>query len=122
MGKEEKIVQEMTRLGTYDPAFDPSIKDLCTLERERSRMRKEWKTTADPGKPPSFTHPLYAEIKSLGKEINKLRSDLGLVPVGLTRLRSRAVPQGETAPPPASGNAAFGELLNTLRGKANGQP
>lgn len=120
MGRKEKIIQDMERLGIYDPAFLPSIDDLCTCEREISAARKEWKATAESGKRPSFTHPLYETIKSLRKDINKLRDDLGLVPKGLQRLRRQAAPTGDSAPPPSSGNAAFSELLTTMRNQANG--
>lgn len=120
MSRETEIRAQMERLGTYDSAFDQAIKDLCILERERSAARKEWKATAVPGKRPSFDHPLYSVIRALGKDIDKQRDALGLVPKGLDSLRRRAAPPSESAPPPSSGNTAFGELLTAMRDKANG--
>lgn len=41
--KEQKYTEAMKRLGIYDPAFDSTIKQLATLEREQGRVRDEWK-------------------------------------------------------------------------------
>ena len=43
MTKEQKYTETMKRLGIYDPAFDDTIRQLATLEREQSRTRDEWK-------------------------------------------------------------------------------
>lgn len=121
MAKEDTYKQQLITLGVYDPAFDGAIHVLCIQERELSRAMKAWKATApSPKEPPSITDPLYAEISKLRRDILARQDALGLTPKGLQRLRRQSVPQSETAPPPSSGNAAFGELLNTLRGKANG--
>lgn len=121
MGREQTIIQQMKDLGIYDEAFLPSIKDLCTYERERSAMRKEWKNTAEPGKRPSFTHPIYEAIKSLNKDINKLRSDLGLVPAGLQRLRKNAAPSTSEATPTAgTPNKGFAALMDSIREASRG--
>ena len=122
MAKEAQYKQQLQSLGVYDPAFDGAIHVLCIQERELSRAMKAWKTTAGKDAAPSITDPLYAEISKLRRDILARQDALGLTPKGLQRLRRQAVPPSETAPPPASGNAAFGELLNTLRGKANGKP
>ena len=47
MTKEQKYIEEMKRLGIYDPAFDPTIKQLATLEREQGRVRDEWSAPMD---------------------------------------------------------------------------
>lgn len=122
MAKETQYKQHLRSLGVYDPAFDGAIHVLCIQERELSRAMKAWKATAGKDGAPSITDPLYAEISKLRRDILARQDALGLTPKGLQRIRRQAIPQSETAPPPASGNAAFGELLNTLRGKANGQP
>lgn len=122
MAKEAQYKKQLQSLGVYDPAFDGAIHVLCIQERELSRAMKAWKATVGKDKAPSITDPLYAEISKLRRDILARQDALGLTPKGLQRLRRQAVPPSETAPPPASGNAAFGELLNTLRGKANGQP
>lgn len=41
--KEQKYTETMKRLGIYDPAFDDTIRQLATLEREQGRVRDEWK-------------------------------------------------------------------------------
>ena len=116
MGREQTIIQQMKDLGIYDEAFLPSVKDLCTSERERSAMRKEWRATAEPGKRPSFEHPLYAEIKSLSRDINKLRNELGLVPAGLQRLRKNAAPaSSDAAPVTGTANQGFANLMNRIQ-------
>ena len=122
MAKETQYKQQLQSLGVYDPAFDGAIHVLCIQERELSRAMKAWKATAGKDEAPLITDPLYAEISKLRRDILARQDALGLTPKGLQRLRRQAVPPSETTPPPASGNAAFGELLNTLRGKANGQP
>lgn len=122
MAKEAQYKQQLQSLGVYDPAFDGAIHVLCIQERELSRAMKAWKATAGRDAAPSITDPLYAEISKLRRDILARQDALGLTPKGLQRLRRQAVPPSETTPPPASGNAAFCELLNTLRGKANGKP
>ena len=123
MAKEQVYKQQLQSLGVYDPAFDGAIHILCIQERELSRAMKAWKATAPSSKDaPSITDPLYAEISKLRRDILARQDALGLTPKGLQRLHRQAAPQSETAPPPASGNAAFGELLNTFRTQANGKP
>lgn len=127
MAKEAQYKQQLQNLGVYDPAFDSAIHVLCIQERELSRAMKVWAATAPIGengkkKAPLITEPVYQEIAKLRRDILARQDALGLTPKGLQRLRRQAAAQSETAPPPASGNAAFSELLNGLRGKANGQP
>lgn len=120
MGRKEKIIQDMERLGTYEPAYLPAIDDLVTRERERSAIRKEWKATAAPGKRPSFEHPLYAEIKIANRDINKQRYDLGLVPKGLQAMRNRSVPtSADAAPIAGTPNQGFAALMNKLQETAH---
>ena len=123
MAKEDTYKQQLISLGVYDPAFDGAIHILCIQERELSRAMKAWKATASsPKDAPSIADPLYAEISKLRRDILARQDALGLTPKGLQRLRRQAVPHSETAPPPASGNAAFGELLSTFRAQTNGNP
>lgn len=77
----------MQELGIYSPAFDGEIHQLCILERELSRARKEWKRTAPDGKTPSFTHELYGVITQIQREILTRREDLGLTPKALKRVK-----------------------------------
>lgn len=122
MGRKEKIIQDMVRLGTYEDAYLPSIDDLVTRERERSAIRKAWKSTAPPGMRPSFEHPLYAEIKIANRDIDKLRNELGLVPAGLQRLRKNAAPaSSEAAPTTGTPNQGFAALMNSIQEAAHGK-
>lgn len=120
MSKETQYKQQLLALGIYDEAFDGAIHVLCIMERELSRAMKAWKATVPKDQAPSITDPLYAEISRLRRDILARQDALGLTPKGLQRFRRHAAPQSETAPPPSSGNAAFGELLSALRDKANG--
>lgn len=120
MAKEQTYKQQLINLGVYDPAFDGAIHVLCIQERELSRAMKAWKATAEKDEAPSITDPLYAEISKLRRDILARQDALGLTPKGLQRLRRQAAPTSESAPPPASGNAAFSELLTSMRNQANG--
>ena len=121
MSKETQYRQQLQALGIYDPAFDGAIHILCIQERELSRAMKAWKATAAKDEAPSITDPLYAEISKLRKDILARQDALGLTPKGLQRLRRQAAPPSESAPAPASGNTAFGDLLSAMRDKANGR-
>lgn len=120
MSKETQYADQLRSLGVYDPAFDGAIHVLCIQERELSRAMKAWKATAATGQSPSITEPIYAEISKLRRDILARQDALGLTPKGLQRLRKQMVPAGDTAPPPASGNQALAQVLNTIRGKHNG--
>ena len=122
MGREQEIIQQMKSLGTYDDSFLPSIKDLCTDERERSAMRKEWKATAEPGKRPSFVHPLYAEIKEKNRAIAKQRMELGLVPMGLRKLQAKmGTASSDAAPIAGTPNQGFAALMDQIREASHGK-
>lgn len=116
MGRKETIIQDMERLGIYEPAYLPAIDDLVKREKERSAIRKEWKATADPGKRPSFTHPLYAKIETANRDISKMRYDLGLVPKGLEAIRKKAAPSpGGAAPIAGTPNQSFANLMDQIQ-------
>lgn len=87
MSKERDYVKMLTELGIYSPAFDGEIHQLCILERELSRARKEWKRTAEGGSAPSFTEPVYAVILKILAEIDKKNETLGLTPKALRRIK-----------------------------------
>ena len=117
--KEAVYKQQLIDLGVYNPAFDSTIHMLCIQERELSRAMKAWKNTAAKDEAPLITDPLYAEISKLRRDILARQDALGLTPKGLQRLRKQAAPAGDSAPPPSTGNAAFGQLLDQLRENAN---
>lgn len=121
MGRKETIIEDMKRLGIYEPAYLPSVDDLCTYERERSAARKEWKASAEPGHRPSFTHPLYETIKGMNRDINKLRYELGLVPKGLEAIRKKVAPSSSDAAPVAgTANKDFADLMNSIKEASRG--
>lgn len=116
MATKEQIYQEqLVALGIYDPAFDPAIHQLCILERELSRAQKQWKATAAPGQAPLVTSPIYQIICQLRRDIRASRDELGLTPKALRRLRGQNVPVAGTEAPAGSGNAAFAEILDTIK-------
>lgn len=74
MTKEEKYTKQLRAQGLWDPVLAPAVHELCILERELPRLRKEWSRTADPGEKPSFDNPLYDKIIKLNAEIRAARS------------------------------------------------
>ena len=98
-GKELEYQQQLETLGIYSPAFDGEIHQLCILERELSRARKEWKATVEaPAKSPSFSHPLYGVITQIQREILARRDALGLTPKALRKLKGSLDLGNETEP------------------------
>lgn len=87
MSREQDIEKMLTELGIFHPAFRGEIHQLCILERELSRARKEWKRTAKDGETPSFTEPVYANILKIQAEIDKKNETLGLTPKALKRIK-----------------------------------
>ena len=89
MSRETVYIEQLKALEIYDPAFDPAIKHLATLERELTRAKKEWSDEAkrDGLKKPSFKSKLYPVIQSLRAEIERSRDELGLTPKGLKRIK-----------------------------------
>lgn len=120
MTKEEKYKSQLNDLGIYDPAFDPAIHQLCILERELSRARKQWKDTAAPGQAPLLTSPVYGVITQIQRDILTHRDALGLTPKGLKRLRGAVAPVGEAAAPAGSANPAFAQVLDAIREQSHG--
>lgn len=88
MTLEEKYKAQMVRLGVWDEAFVPTVKDMCQLEREIRRCRNAWKATAEDGKHPSPLDDHYTLLRQLSRELQAYRETLGLTPKGLRRLRS----------------------------------
>ena len=87
MTREQIYREQLQALGIYDPAFDPEIKALATLERLKTRAQKAWSRTAPPGGKPSFLDPHYPIIIQLEDKILAHREALGLTPKALRRLR-----------------------------------
>ena len=96
--KEQKYADVLISLGVYDPAFDPAIHQLCILERELSRVMKDWTSSKPDGaKHADFTSELYPIILQLRKDIRASRDELGLTPKALKRLKG-AAPASPDAP------------------------
>lgn len=93
MTREAIYKAQLLELGLYEPAFDPEIKTLATMERELTRAKKAWAATASEGGKPSMLDPHYAIINALRKEILQHREALGLTPKALRKLRG-APPAG----------------------------
>ena len=111
MPKESVYKAQLEDLGTYHPAYDAEIHQLCILERELSRVQKAWKLTAPPGKAPSALDPHYAVIERLRRDILAHRDALGLTPKAYKRLRGVGITTDvgvQTASPVVS------ELLESL--------
>lgn len=106
--KEQTYTDQLKALGVYSPAFDGEIHQLCILERELSRTRKEWKATVPKGGTPSFTHELYDVIMKQQKEILAHRDALGLTPKALRKLKGSLDLGGE---PEAEDMTVLGFIL-----------
>lgn len=107
MGREAMIRADMEAVGTYNSIFDKTIKDLAKRERELSRAEKRWRAAYvdENGKQlePQMVveafnkaggiyrarDPYYVEVARLRKEVEALRSQLGLTPKSLQRVREQ---------------------------------
>lgn len=85
--KEQTYKAQLEKLGVYDEAFDSAIHELCILEREMSRARKQLKAKAGDGQAPSLTDPLYGVIRQINSAVLAYRDSLGLTPKGLRKLK-----------------------------------
>lgn len=85
--REQTYTVQLKALGIYEPAFDPAIRTLATMERELQRTVKAWKATAKDGQPASCDHKLYGLIQQQRKDILAVRGSLGLTPKSLRRIR-----------------------------------
>lgn len=100
------IRADMEAVGTYNPIFDKTIKDLAKKERELSRAEKAWRAAYyidgkqhEPqmvaqlinkqGVPYTAKDPYYSVVDALRKDVLALRSQLGLTPKSLQRVRDR---------------------------------
>lgn len=96
--KETQYAEQLKSLGIYDKAFDPAIHELCILERELSRARKQLKAKSKDGEPPSFADPLYAAIRQIQTSILAYRDSLGLTPKSLRKLKGMLSAEPAEAP------------------------
>lgn len=104
MGREAMIRESMEAVGTYSPIFDTTIKDCAKRERELAKAEKAWRKAyyidgvqREPqmvatlinkqGQPYQTKDPFYSEVSRLRKEVENLRSQLGLTPKSLNRIR-----------------------------------
>lgn len=116
MGKrEDEYISQLQALGTYEDAFYPVVHELCILERELSRARKEWKDSKTPGeKHASLASPLYDRIRQLRTDILTHQDALGLTPKGLRKLKGPAQKTGPNA------QDTLTQLLDAFKEAANG--
>lgn len=92
MTKEQKYVEQLRSMGIYQEAFDGAIHTLAVMEREFSRVDKQWRALPEDKR---YTHDLFAVRASMRKDILAHRESLGLTPKGYKRLR----PEAKTPPP-----------------------
>lgn len=86
MAKEAEYRAQLEALGVWREPFAAAVHELCILEREQSRARKEWKNSTPKGETPSVLNPVYKQILTQGRDIAALRDSLGLTPNGLRKL------------------------------------
>lgn len=112
MGREAMIRADMESVGTYNPIFESTIKQLAKTERELSRAEKVWRAnggemvaelTNKTGATYTAKDPHYAVVDQLRKDVQALRNQLGLTPTSLRRAKQEASK--------ASGKTRLDELL-----------
>ena len=98
MGREAMIRADMEAVGTYNPIFDATIKQLARAERELSRAEKTWRENGGAmvaelvnktGATYTAKDPHYAVVDQLRKDILALRNQLGLTPKSLNRVKEQ---------------------------------
>ena len=105
--KETQIREAMKSAGTWDPIYEPQVKELAKLKRELGRAEKAWRAAyatpdgkktapqmivtliAKDGTPYSTKDPYYCAVEKLRKEIASQEQQLGLTPKSAQRLRDR---------------------------------
>ena len=99
MGREAMIRADMESVGTYNPIFESTIKQLAKTERELSRAEKVWRAnggemvaelTNKTGATYTAKDPHYAVVDQLRKDVQALRNQLGLTPTSLRRAKQEA--------------------------------
>lgn len=92
--REEKYTEQLKTLGIYEDAYAPAIHELCIMEREMSRARKQLKDKAPDSAAPSYADPLYGVIRQLQNNILAYRDALGLTPKSMRRLKGQQISIG----------------------------
>lgn len=92
--KEEVYKAQLIELGIYEEAYNSAIKELCMIERELSRARKNLKAKhTGPDKKVDeyayFTDPLYGVVKQLHASALAYKDALGLTPKALKKLKGK---------------------------------
>lgn len=92
--KEDVYKAQLIELGIYEPAYNSAIKELCMIERELSRARKQLKAKhTGPDKKLDdyayFTDPLYGVVKQLYASALAYKDALGLTPKALKKLKGK---------------------------------
>lgn len=98
MGKEAMIKADMEAVGTYNPIFDGTIRQLAKAERELAKAEKTWRAEGGKmvdelvnktGATYTAKDPHYAVVDQLRKDVLALRNQLGLTPKSLRRVKDQ---------------------------------
>ena len=98
MGKEAMIKADMEAVGTYNPIFDSTIRQLAKTERELAKAEKAWRANGGQmvaelvnktGATYTAKDPHYAVVDQLRKDIMALKNQLGLTPKSLKRVQEQ---------------------------------
>ena len=97
MTREQKYIDQMTRLGIYDEIFEPEVHNLCIMERDLQRLTKRWKadgyqTVEKNGRGHAATDRTFDAIMTLRRQVLAMKDALGLTPKALVRLKGRPAP------------------------------
>ena len=105
MGREAMIKADMEAVGTYNPIFDTTIKQLAKLERELPKAERAWRAAGGSmvieqvnkaGATYTAKDPHYAVVDQLRKDILALKNQLGLTPKSLKRVQEQMAAKPET--------------------------
>lgn len=98
MGREAMIRADMESVGTYAPIWDGTIKALAKAERELSRAEKTWKANggkqvadlvSKTGMAYTAKDPYWAVVEQQRKDVLALKTQLGLTPNALARVKAK---------------------------------
>lgn len=93
MTKEQVYRQQMTEAGTWEDIYVPALHELCMMEREETRILKEWKKkyNSDPNA------PIVPVLFSLRRDILAYRNSMGLTPAAMKKIKNRKADAGVSA-------------------------
>ena len=107
------IIENMTRLGIYQPEFDVTIEIYVGLVKQYNALEKQFKSTKfEVNEKTGYAEnskrsPIVSSLENLRKDILKYATDLGLTPAGLKRLKDKGFGRKKSGSPVAAAVKKF---------------